>query len=268
MQKGGTVAEFAIWEHCVHTQRCKLTPIARDPLNVKESSKFSGCLGMVVYFHSSFSQHMLKYTVACFPKHGRLCHPAKMRDWASRKALFRPPSSKTTTLTSASQVPCPHGATLQPAISQLCLLKLTIQNRGKNWPWIFAHFKACFQMHFSSAKAPWVTENVQLRGFGKNSPDANFKQRAMTLSSTLFNKQSTLLNSNKLCPALWKLSWYIVKSGSACNYSCLRPSLERWALTLVPFVLSSVCGSVQHSPLMNGWSDEKCDEKAVNSQHK
>ncbi len=27
-------------------------------------------------------------------------------------------------------------------------------------------------MHFSSAKAPWVTENVQLRGFGKNSPDA------------------------------------------------------------------------------------------------
>lgn len=90
MRKGGTVAEFAIWEHGVHTQRCKLTPIAWEPLNV---TKFSGCLDMVVYFHSSFSQHMLKYTVACFPKHGILCHPAKTRDWLSRNALFRPPSS-------------------------------------------------------------------------------------------------------------------------------------------------------------------------------
>lgn len=164
-----------------------------------------------------------------------------------QEMLSSDPHHPTITLTSASQVPCPHGATLQPAISQLCFLKLTIQNRGKNWPWIFAHFKACFQMHFSSAKAPWVRENVQFRGFCKNSPDANLKQRGMTLSSVLFNKQSTLLNSNELRPTLWKSFWYIVKSGSACNYSCLRPSLERWALTLVPSVLSFVCGSVQHS---------------------
>lgn len=72
MKKGGTVAEFAIWDHCVHTQRCKLTPTAWEPLNVKEPQSSQVVLDMVVHSHSSLSQHMLKYTVACFPEHGIL----------------------------------------------------------------------------------------------------------------------------------------------------------------------------------------------------
>lgn len=69
MKKGGTVTELAIWDHCVHTQRCKLTPTAWEPLNVKEPPSSQVVLDMVVHSHSSFSQHMLKYTVACFPEH-------------------------------------------------------------------------------------------------------------------------------------------------------------------------------------------------------
>jgi len=69
MQKGGVIAEFAIWDHCVHTQRCKSTPTAWEPLNVKEPPRSRVLLGMLDPSHSSFSQDMLEYTAACFPEH-------------------------------------------------------------------------------------------------------------------------------------------------------------------------------------------------------
>ncbi len=107
MQKGGTVAEFAKWEHCVHTQRCKLTPIARGSTEcqrVQQVLRLFGYGGLLSF------EHMLKYTVACFPKHGRLCHPAKMRDWASRKALFRPPIIQNHHINICFSSTLPHGA--------------------------------------------------------------------------------------------------------------------------------------------------------------
>lgn len=187
----------------------------------QRTTKFSGCFG-----------HGGSLSFITFTAHAKIhCslfswtwHPAKTRDSASRKALFRPPSSKTSALTSASQVPCPHGATLQPAISQLCFLKLAIQNGEKLTLDLCSLSRHVFKC-ISAVPRQYGSQKSSSGSFGKNSPDANLKQRAMTLSSALF-KLSTLLNSNEPCPALWKSSWYIVKSSSACNYSCLRPSLE------------------------------------------
>lgn len=80
--------------------------------------------------------------------------------------------------------------------------------------------------------------------------------------SALFNKQSTLLNSSEPRPARWKSSW--CSQERLCLQLQLLEALTRaWALTLVPFVLRSVCGSVQHSLQTTGWSDEKL----VNGHH-
>lgn len=58
---------------------------------MSESTKFSGCLNMVVYFHSSFSQHMLKYTVACFPQAWQTLPSCENERLSIKKSSFQTP---------------------------------------------------------------------------------------------------------------------------------------------------------------------------------
>lgn len=188
---------LTIWDHCVHTQRCKLTPSAREPLQIQTSPEFPGCFVRVVHPHQ-FLQHMVKYGL---PKYSRQQHfvVGKNEIFIIKKALLRPPLSKTSTLTSASQLPCPHGETLQLAIYQLCFLKHSIQNRGKKTDLQSCSLQGMFPNSFHQCQGTMGQGNVQLRGFSTSQLETRNK---MTFSYVLFNKQSTLLNCNQQHPSL------------------------------------------------------------------
>lgn len=188
----------------------------------QRTTKFSGCFGhggslsfIIFTAHAKIHCSLFSWT----------CHPAKTT--ASKKSSPQTPIIQnqrinicfSSTLppwsnTSACHFPAVLSQTRNSKQGEKLTLDLCSLSRH-----VFKCISAVPKQYGSQKKS-------SLGGFGKNSPDANLKQRAMTLSSALFNKLSTLLNSNEPRPALWKSSWYIVKSSSACNYSCLRPSLE------------------------------------------
>lgn len=123
------------------------------------------------------------------------------------------------------------------------------KTRGKTDPGSLLTFKACFQMHFSSAKAPWVMENAQL---SKDSPDANLKQRAMTLSLCAFQQTVHSVEFQRAPSRSVKIVLVRSQERLCLQLQLLEALTRARALTLMPFVLRSVCGSVQHSLQTNG----------------